>query len=134
VPGWTKDELSSIGAEEEVQIAARRPDGTHRKPVIVWIVRSGEGLYVRSAVKGPDALWYRAVQQTGEGRLYAHRIEKDVTFKRAHHDDNDGVDAAYRAKYRRYTDIVKGIVSASVRSTTLRLSPATPSHEVAGAH
>ena len=123
MPAWTKDELSSIGAAEEVQIAPRRPDGTHRKPVIVWIVRSGEHLYVRSAVKGPDALWYRAVQHAGEGRLHAGGIEKDVTFRKAHHDDNDGVDAAYRAKYRRYADIVRGIVSPAVRSTTLRLSP-----------
>jgi hypothetical protein len=123
MPGWSKDELSRIGAAEEVRIAARRHDGTLRHPVIVWIVRSGDHLYVRSAVKGPDAAWFRGVKETGEGRLWVDGMEKDVTFARAHHDDNDGVDAAYRTKYRRFADIVRGVVSPAVRSTTLRVSP-----------
>lgn len=123
MPEWTKDELASIGAAEEVHIAARRRDGTLRNPVIVWIVRSGNELFVRSAVKGPDAAWYRGARETGEGRIWAGAIEKDIGFARAHHDDNDKVDAAYRTKYRRYTDIVKGIVSPAVRSTTLCVVP-----------
>ena len=37
---------------------------------------------------------------------------------------NDQVDAAYRAKYRRYAgSIVDGITDAQARSTTLKLAP-----------
>jgi hypothetical protein len=43
---WTDDELNEIGAAEELAIAALRFDGTLRKPVIIWVVRLGEDLYV----------------------------------------------------------------------------------------
>ena len=39
---WTSDELSTIGAAEEVRIAPLRRDGALRKPVIVWVVRLGD--------------------------------------------------------------------------------------------
>jgi hypothetical protein len=45
---WTSDELSNIGAAEELEIASLRSDGTLRKPVTIWVVRLGEDLYVRS--------------------------------------------------------------------------------------
>ena len=45
---WTSDELNKIGNAEELQIAALRADDTLRKPVIIWVVRLGDDLYVRS--------------------------------------------------------------------------------------
>ncbi len=48
---WTNDELTKIGTAEELQIAARRGDGTLRNPVTIWVVRLGDDLYIRS-VKG----------------------------------------------------------------------------------
>jgi hypothetical protein len=51
---WTSDELTKIGAAEELQLASRRPDGTLRNPVTMWVVRHGDCLYVRS-VNGPTA-------------------------------------------------------------------------------
>ena len=45
---WTSDELTKIGAADELQIATLRRDGTLRKPVTVWAVRHGDDLYVRS--------------------------------------------------------------------------------------
>jgi len=56
---WAGDELSTIGAADEVRIAPLGRDGTPRKPVIVWIVRVGDDLYVRS-VNGASAAWFRA--------------------------------------------------------------------------
>ena len=41
---WTSDELRKIGDAEEVQITSRRPDGTLRKPVTVWVARDGDSL------------------------------------------------------------------------------------------
>lgn len=57
---WTSDDLTRIGTEEEVRIASARPDGTLRKLVIVWLVRQGDDLYVRS-VNGRGAAWFRGM-------------------------------------------------------------------------
>jgi hypothetical protein len=53
---WTSDQLSAIGDAEELQISSRRPDGTLRPYVTIWVVRAGDELYVRSAA-GPDNPW-----------------------------------------------------------------------------
>jgi len=120
---WTSDELTKIGPAEELQIASVRRDGTLRNPVIVWVVRHGDDLYVRS-VNGPTAAWFRGTQTRHEGRVWAGGVEKDVTF--AEETDpgiNDEIDAAYRTKYRRYPSIVPHIVTPEARSATLKLVP-----------
>ena len=120
---WTADELTRIGSAEELQIASIRPDGTLRKPVTIWVIRDGEGLYVRS-VKGPTALWFRGTQDKHKGRIRAGGVEKDVTFVDAEHNINDDVDAAYRAKYRRYAgSTLNSVLTAQARSTTIKLLP-----------
>jgi hypothetical protein len=45
---WTSDELNKIGTAEELRIASLRTNGTLRKPVIIWVARLGDDLYVRS--------------------------------------------------------------------------------------
>jgi len=121
---WKGDDLARIGDAEEVEISVRRRDGTLRDPVTVWIVRAGDELYVRSAVKGRDAAWYRAVQDTHEGRISGGRVERDVRFADADPALNDEVDAAYRSKYRRYAGrILNSCLTPAARSTTLRIVP-----------
>jgi hypothetical protein len=121
---WTSDELTRIGSAEELQIAPRGRDGTLRKPVTVWVVPAGDSLYVRSAVKGRNAAWFRGVQETHEGRIWAGGLEKDVTFVEVGHDTDDEVDAAYRAKYRRYAGrILNSVLTPEARSTTIKLVP-----------
>ncbi|HLQ62397.1 MAG TPA: DUF2255 family protein [Candidatus Acidoferrales bacterium] len=121
---WTSDELAKIGAAEEMQIAPLQRDGTLRKPVTVWVVRHDDSLYVRSAVKGRDAAWFRGVQETHEGRIWAGNVEKDVTFVEADHDIDHEIDAAYRAKYRRYAGrILNSVLTPEARSTTIKLVP-----------
>lgn len=119
---WTSDELTSIGAAEELHIASLRGDGTLRNPVIIWVVRHGDGLYVRS-VNGRSAGWFRGGQARHEGRIWAGGIEKDVAFV----EDasiGDALDAAYRAKYRRYAaSIIDSINSPAARAATIRLVP-----------
>ena len=84
----------------------------------------GDELFVRSAVKGSDAAWFRGVQATHEGRIWAGGVEKDVTFADADHARDDDIDAAYRSKYRRYTGrILNSCLTPEARSTTLRLVP-----------
>jgi hypothetical protein len=120
---WTRDELTKIGASDELEIASLRRDGSLRKRVTIWVVRDGDDLYVRS-VNGRTAAWFRGTQVRREGRIWAGGIEKDVTFMNASHDLDDQIDAAYRAKYRRYAaSIVNTIVSSKARSATLKLMP-----------
>ena len=120
---WTSDELTKIGTAEELQIASLRGDGTLRKPVIIWVVRHGDDLYVRS-VNGRTAAWFRGTQARHEGRIWAGGVQKDVTFVDADHDIDDGLDAVYRTKYRRYAaSIISSIVSPEARSATIKLVP-----------
>ena len=56
--------------------------------------------------------------------MTAGGVEKDVTIEDADGAVNDQVDAAYRAKYRRYAgSTVDAITNARARSTTLKLVP-----------
>jgi hypothetical protein len=123
VTAWTSDELSEIGSAEEVRIASLRRDGTLRRPVTVWVVPYGDGLYVRS-VKGPDGAWFRGTQTEHAGRILAGRVEKDVTFVDADREIDDEVDAGYRTKYRRYAgSILNSVLTPQARSTTTKLLP-----------
>jgi hypothetical protein len=120
---WTSDELSAIEAAQELEIAPRRRDGTLRKPVPIWVVRVGDDLYVRAAY-GPGTGWHRVARVSRAGRIRAAGVEKDVTMEDADGAANDEVDAAYRAKYRRFAgSIVDSVTNADARSSTLRLLP-----------
>lgn len=120
---WTKDELDKIGNAEELQIASRRKDGTLRKPVIIWVVRLGDDLYVR-CVNGRAGAWFRGVQSRHEGRIRAGGVVKEVTFVEQHDPGiNDKIDTAYLAKYRRYPQYVAPMVTAEVKAATLKLVP-----------
>lgn len=120
---WTSDELNKIGKAEELQLASVRGDGTLGKPVIIWVVRLGDDLYVRS-VNGRSGSWFRGMQARHEGHLRAGGGDKDVTF--VEDDDptlNEQIDAAYRAKYRHYPSAVDHITSPAARAATVKLVP-----------
>lgn len=126
---WTRDEIDKIGTAEELEIAPLRSDGTLRTSVTIWVVRVGDDLYVRS-YRGRTSAWFRGVQARHEGRIWAGVVEKDVTFvEEADPRVNDHIDAAYRAKYRRYPQYVSPMLTPEVRATTLKLAPHAPSSE-----
>jgi hypothetical protein len=119
---WTSDELDRIAGAEELEIAAVRRDGTLRRPVTIWVVRHGDDLYVRS-VNGRGSSWFRGAQARHEAHVEAGGVDKDVRLVETG-DTNDEIDAAYRAKYRRYAEsIVGSIVSPDARAATLKLVP-----------
>jgi hypothetical protein len=118
---WTSDELNKVGKAEELQIASLRRDGTLRSPVMIWVVRLGDDLYVR-AVKGRSG-WFRGVQTRHEGHIQAGDVEKDVMFvEESGSELNEQIDNAYSAKYqRRYPASVASINSPVARTATIRL-------------
>jgi hypothetical protein len=117
VTGWTSEELDRIGGADELEVMPLRS----RRPVTIWVVRDGDDLYVRSW-RGRSGGWFRAAQAQGAGRISAGGVDKDVDFVGADDDVNDGVDAAYRAKYQRYGDTyVAQMVGPDARATTLKL-------------
>jgi hypothetical protein len=120
---WTKDEITRIGRAEEVGIAPLRRDGTLRKRVTIWAVPHDDGIYIRS-VRGRNGAWYRGVQETHQGRIWAGGTEKDVTFVEVDHQIDDAIDAAYGSKYRRYAGrILDSILTPEACSTTLKVAP-----------
>ena len=125
---WTSDELNKIENAEELQIASLRQDGTSRKPRIIWVVRLGNDLYVRS-VNGRTSDWFHGVQTRYEGHIRAGGIDKDVTFvEEPDSNINDQIDAAYATKYRRYAaSIISHITSTEARSATIKLVPRSAS-------
>ena len=119
---WTSDELNKIGNAEELLIASRRNDGTLRKQVIIWVIRLGDDLFVRS-VRGRGSWWFKGVQTRHEGRIEAGGVVKDVRFEEIN-DLNDEIDEVYRKKYSRYAaSIINSIISKDARSATLKLVP-----------
>ena len=122
---WTSDELSKIETAEELKIESVRGDGTLRRPVTIWVVRDGGHLYVRS-VNGRSGAWFRGTQTRHQGRIRAGGVAKDVSFVSISPSEEVGekIDAAYRAKYRRYpASIVNTVLSAEARAATLELVP-----------
>jgi hypothetical protein len=121
--GWTEDELAKVGRATELQIASRRPDGTLRPYVTIWVVRSGDGLYVRSA-HGYENGWFQRALKSGEGRIRAGGVERDVSFEEPGHAVDADLHAAYHAKYDRYGPAIVGtVVSSESARSTLRLVP-----------
>jgi hypothetical protein len=125
---WSAEELATIDGTGEVDVATRRGDGTLRKARIVWIVRHGDAVYVRS-VNGTTAAWYRGVQTLHEGELAAGPVHRDVVFVEAGEHSGDGsalddaLDEAYRDKYGRSSSAVAAITADAARATTLRVDP-----------
>ena len=119
---WKDDELLKIGDADELEIEVRRRDGTLRKAVIIWVVRVGDQLYVRSYM-GNAGAWYRAVLANQQGLIQAGGLEKEVDLLTEPDSMmNDQVDAAYRSKYR-HSPYMAAMLTPEVRATTLKLVP-----------
>jgi hypothetical protein len=124
---WSDEELSRIGAAEELQLASVRQDGTLRPYVTMWAVRAGDDLYVRSAY-GPTNPWFRRAKASGAGRIRAGGLEQDVTFAEASPGVHTAIDGAYHAKYDQYGPrIVGSVVGPAAAAVTIKLVPRSTS-------
>jgi len=124
--GWSREELEGFGRADELQIAAKRADGTLRRWVPIWVVCVGEQVYVRTWYRR-DSGWFGHVLDSRRARIRVPGLEVDVAVE----DAGDGratlradVDAAYRTKYGRYGGTsVDHMVADDAAATTLRLIP-----------
>jgi len=123
---WSEDDLDLFGGAGEVEVSSVRRDGSWSRSRIVWIVRVGDQLYLRS-VNGPEAAWYRSTRSRHQGRLEARGKLCDVTWvdiDAAEHPDIDpAIDAEYARKYRGSTSAIAHINSEQARGTTMRVDP-----------
>ncbi|MFA1548739.1 DUF2255 family protein [Actinomadura chokoriensis] len=119
---WSSDDLTRLDDAEEIQVAPEQGDGTLRRPTTIWIVRTGDELYVRS-VNGPEGRWYRTAENTHRGQIRANGTTKNVAFDdEADPAVNEQIDAAYMSKYGR-TPWAEPMTRPGPRDTTLRLVP-----------
>jgi hypothetical protein len=119
------DELAAVGDADELRIASCRPDGSLWRFVIIWVVRVGDAIYVRSA-HGRDNPWFRHAVASGEGHIRAGGVKRNVAFEEP--DPGPALDAAidkaFHAKYDHYgPDLVDPVVSPESARATLRLEP-----------
>jgi len=121
---WTADELNTIGNSEELEISPRKRDGSLRKPLPVWVIRVGDGLYIRS-MNGLTGAWYRGVQESHLGHIKSGGIDCDVTFiEEPDTAINDRIDSEYLQKYGRYgASLIRKMTDSGPRSATIKLLP-----------
>lgn len=121
--GWTGEELDRIGAAEELEITARRADGTLGDARTIWVVRSGDRLFVR-AQGGPTSAWYLAMTKHHEGHVSAGGVARDVTFIEADGAAHPGIDVAYREKYHDASAATLDLLTGSgAHAATLEIHP-----------
>jgi hypothetical protein len=110
---WTADELDAIASAEELLIQSRRPDGTLRNPVIIWVVRVDDALYVR-AVGAPTSPWFRGTQEQHAGHTFAH-VDPSL---------HPAIDHQYRTKYANQpAAYVDPCLTPQAHAATLSLIP-----------
>jgi hypothetical protein len=124
MPQWTSEELAVIEQADELELATVRRDGSLRAPVTMWVVRDGDGLFVRS-MHGPTGTWFRGTQARHRGHIQSAGVDRDVEFVvDTDAAVNDRIDDTYRSKYGRYgSNIVDGVVNPQSRAATIRLVP-----------
>src|ERR1700744_1368405 len=101
--GWSPAELQEINAARELEIASRRPDGTLRRWVSIWVVSAGGLVYVRTWYLG-DTRWCARGVAPGRARIGVPGLEADVAVDDVGEGTPElraGVNAAYEAKYGR---------------------------------
>ena len=118
---WTAADLDRVGEADELSIAAFDPDGRLSRPTVIWVVRAGHDLYVRSAY-GRDNPWFRRALATGNGRIEADGLVRDVAFEEPGPDVAAAVTAAFHAKYDHYGHAtVDPVTSAESERATIML-------------
>jgi len=119
-----EDLLWKIADSDEVDIETRRDAKSPLHRVIIWIVPTEYGVYIRS-YKGKRGRWY---QEALANPIVTIRLGRRKVTSRAEPEKNSlvirAVNAAYRKKYgERWPDETSDMLRRSLLPTTLRLTP-----------
>lgn len=117
---WNQRELEQIAVTDDLHIAPLRDDGrTDGTPTWIWSVVVDGGLYVR-AYHGRHSSWYRAAIRQKLGRITAAGMTREVSFQPADGAIQDGIDDAYRVKYKG-SAYLPSMIGAQARSATVKV-------------
>jgi hypothetical protein len=107
-------ELDAFAAANEVSITTTRADGTDRHWRPIWVVQSGDDVFVRSW-RGYDGAWYRHALRAGGAMVLLHgeRVRVLVVPVAENAPERNAIDVAYRSCYGRYGDGFVGPMTAS---------------------
>lgn len=123
---WPDDAMQRIVRTEELEIAARRADGTLRRPVPIWVVGVGERIYVRTWHRR-DTGWFGQVLDSRRAQIRVQELEADVAVEDIGEREVDlraDIDAAYRSKYGHYGATSVGrMLTDDAAAATLQLIP-----------
>jgi hypothetical protein len=129
--GWPTSELDTIADADELHVTTRRPDGSLRQWVPIWVVRIDDTIYVRS-YRGAGGAWYRHAAHGRSGLIRVPGLQREVTFDPAADGTADAIDTAYRVKYAHYgPTYLTPMLADAARATTLQITP-TPTPAVSG--
>lgn len=122
---WSTEDLTRVGAAEELEIASTRADGTLRRWLPIWVVCFGDQVYVRTWHRR-DTGWFGHVLESHRARIRVPGLEADVSVEDVGEGGAElraGIDAAYRTKYERYgRGSVDTMVAPEAVAATLRLN------------
>jgi hypothetical protein len=126
--GWQSDQLACFDGAEELEIAVRRPDGSSRAWVPIWVVTTGGQVFVRTWYRR-DTGWFGGVVESHRARVRVPGLEVDVEVEdlgEGTAEQRAAVDRAYRDKYGRYgAATVERMTGDPAAAATLRFVPLT---------
>ena len=120
---WSPDELGLVDRAPELQLASRRPDGSIRSFVTVWMVRVGADVYVRSgAGYGGVSKWFPGAREARGGIVRIDGQAWPAIF--SHLDQADPVHAEIDTAYVQKYGGSFGMTDPTTHQHTLRITPA----------
>jgi hypothetical protein len=119
---WSQEDLHRIGEADDFHIAPYRADGTTPGTLTwIWSVVVDGDVYVR-AYNGTSSRWHQAALSQRAGRVRVAGLDREVDFEPVDGDVQDGIDAAYRAKYAD-SPYLAPMVASGARAATVRVVP-----------
>jgi hypothetical protein len=123
-PRFDAATLATLGRVQEVQLETTSLDGARTHRTVIWIVTSGDQVFIRS-VRGDAGRWYREARRRPEVILHAAGASIPVSLVMA--DDPDSirrVSDAFTAKYARVSPAsTAAMIASHTLSTTIRVDP-----------
>ncbi len=119
---FSREDLTLLGAAEEVEIETGLPDAPRHR-TIIWIVVDGSDVFVRS-VRGPTGRWYRECVANPE--VGVHLDGRRLAARAVSARDPESIartTSSLKTKYAR-DPALRSMLRPDTLDTTIRLEPA----------